>query len=240
MNYKSCKKINETFILDSQMQPHLAVRDIATDEISKTVPVTNPMEKGYIYASLFFFDEVTKEIEKLNTMIQRVWDELNQEVVIDNPTLLLMELSNRVKSAIGDDSLDALIKEMLSEKTRAMALMPDDAEKQKLMVIKEAIYTELFHNFIKITFKNATEYGEYKKFTFTKDYVDQLTERQKKLLAPALRVAGLIQQIRLDEFELQPDWTVRYKPGRISEDYATKEEEIKNSLKKLMEQHLHI
>ena len=238
MNYKSCKKIHETFILDSGFEPQLAVRDETTGEISKTIPVTDPLEKGYIYASLFFYDEVIKEVDKLNKMIGRILEELEEEVRVENPTLLLMELSNRVRSAIGDDSLDALIKEMLAEKTKAIALIPDEGELKKLMVIKEAIYTELFNNFINMTFKNSRETGEVRTIKFTKEYIDTLTERQKKLLAPALRIAGFVNQIRLDGFELLPDWSVRYRPGRIAEQFKDKEEEIKTRLKKMMEQYL--
>ncbi|MCL2846274.1 MAG: hypothetical protein FWE38_01145 [Firmicutes bacterium] len=237
MNYRSCKKIHESFILAENNEPHLAVRNATTGEIEKTVPITSPMEKGYIYASLFFFDEVDKEVIKLNKMIQKVLDELQQEVNIDNPTLLLMELSNRVKNAIGDDSLDALIKEMLAAQTKAIALMPDAEEMKKLMVIKEAIYTELFNNFVNMTFKNSKDVGGFRTFKFTNEYVETLTERQKKLLAPAIRMAGFINQLRLDGFELQPDWSVRFKPHRIEQTFNAREDEIKTNLKRLMEEH---
>jgi len=237
MNYKSVKKIHENFELDPNFEPVLAVRDPSTNEVVRRVPITNAMEKGYIYASLYFYDEVAKEVEKLHKMIRKILDELNQEVKIENPTLLLMELSNRVKQAIGDDSLDALIKEMLAEHTRAIALIPDDGEMKKLMVIKEAVYAELFQNFVNMTFKNATDIGELKTFTFAPKYVTSMTERQQRLLAPALRMAGFINQIRMDAFELLPNWQVRYKPTPTGGSFDAKEDEIKNGLKRLMEEH---
>jgi len=229
--------INDHFALDASFEPFLAIKS-PSGEITKRIPITNPLEKGYVYASLFFYDEAAREVGKLNKMVKNILDEINQIVVIEEPAKLLMELSARVRNAIGDDSLDAYIKEVLAENQRAISLLPTEEERKKLAKIKEAIFTELFDGFLDMTFRNTTESGDFRTFKFTTQYVDALTERQKKLVAPALKMAGFIDKLRLDDLELLPDWSVRFKPARLSEGFGQKEDEIKTGLKKLMETHL--
>ena len=240
MNHKSCKKINDSFVLSDKFEPSLAVRN-HNNEIIKRVPITAPIEKGYIYASLFFYDEVSKEIEKLKKLITKIREEIAQEVVITDPSRLLMELSARVRSAIGDDSLDAVIKEMLATDPviggggMAISLLPTEKEEKKLAQIKEAIFMELYQDFVKNTFSSATVADNgMKTFTFKPAYIESLSPRQKKLLAPSIRLSGFIEKIRLDEFTITPDFVVKYRPIPLAEKFDTKEEEIKNSLKKLM------
>ena len=237
MTYKACKVINDNFLLDAKFEPYLMVKGEDGKE-EKRVPVTNPMEKGYIYACLFFYDEVDREIKKLYKMINKIIDEIRMDAHIEDASKLLMELSARVRSAIGDDSLDALIKEILSKESRAISLIPTPDELAKLEKIKDAIFTELTENFSAMTLRNSEQEGDKKVFKFTKEYVNSLTERQKKLISPALRLIGLVHQIRLDEFTLTQEWQVKYKPVRLIDKFSTKEEEIKNSLKKMMSAHL--
>ena len=232
MTFKSCQKMDELFKLDEKFEPFFTAGD------GKKHPITNPMQKGYIYASMYFYDEAAKEIEKLGKMINKIRGELAQEVSIEDPTKLFMELSSRVKNAIGDDSLDALIKEKLAADFKVIALLPSEAEVERLLYVQEAIYKELFQNFVDMTFKNTTDAGAVKSFRFSQDYIASLTERQKKLLTPALRMAGFINKLRLDQFEILTDWTVKYKPIALGEGFEAKEEEIKLSLKKLLEDNL--
>jgi len=231
MNYLSCKKIHDTFVLDEKWEPWLAVAG------EKKVQVTDSLDKGYVYASLFFYDEVMREIGKIEKMIKKIQDEISMEVVIEDSSRMLMELSSRVRQAIGDDSLDAFIKEILAGDSPAITLMPTEGEREKLRTVKESIFIELFQAFVDKTFRNSKEAGELKIFKFEEKYIGVLSNRQKRLLAPALRLAGFIEQIRLDSFEILPDFTVRYKPVRLSEKFDVKEEEIKLSLKKMMETH---
>ena len=232
MTFKSCNKMNEIFKLDDKFEPFFE------SESGKKVSLTKPLEKGYVYASLFFYDEAMREIEKLGLMVNKIRNELAQEVHIEDPTKLFMELSSRVRSAIGDDSLDALIKEKLAGDFRVMALLPTEGELSKLMGVQDAIFKELFQNFVDMTFKNTQDVGAVKSFRFSQDYVNALTERQKKLLSPALRMAGFINKLRLDEFEILSDWSVQYKPVPLNEGFESKEAEIKLSLKKLLEENM--
>jgi len=224
--------MSELFKLDEKFEPFFL------NGKGERVYLQKPMEKGYVYASLFFFDEAHKEIEKLGKMVVKIRGELAQEVKIDDPTKLFMELSSRVRNAIGDDSLDALIKEKLAEDFKVIALLPTEEEMEKLGNIQEAIYKELFQGFLDMTFKNTTAAGDAKTFKFSTEYIDKLTERQKKLLTPALRMAGFINRLRLDEFEILADWTVKYKPVPLADGFDAKEEEIKISLKKLLEENI--
>jgi len=238
MNYKTCKRLNDNFILDDKFDIFLAVRNNLTNEITGQVPVENPMEKGYIYACLYFYDEVEKEVGKLRAMINKMLDEINLEVHIPESAKKLMELSARVRGAVGDDSLDAIIKEELSKEGRAIALMPSQAEAEKLEKVLDSIFIELFQGFSMVTLHNTKDEGAFKTFRFTEEYIRSLTDRQKKLLAPAIRMVGFENSVKLNEFEILPDWSVRYKPERLSESFEAREEEIKMSLKKLMEEHL--
>ena len=238
MNYKTCKRLNENFVLDENFDLFLAKRDPATNAVTQRFAVENPMEKGYIYACLYFHDEVAKEIDKLHNMINRMLEEINMEVHIPESSKKLMELSARVRQAVGDDSLDAIIKEILAKEERAIALMPDQAELEKLDKIFESIFTELFESFSMVTLRNTKDEAGFKIFRFTEDYIRSLSDRQKKLLAPAIRMVGFKNMIRLNDFEILPDWSVRYRPERLEEDFTQKEDEIKAAIKKMMEQHL--
>jgi len=222
------------FCLDENNEPYLKLADKSKGKIT----VSNSLEKGYIYASFFFYDKVMDELKKLDTMIRKVMDEIRMEVHFEENKNMLMELSARVRYTIGNNALDAFIKEILAEDGFALSLTPADYELKKFNEIKEAIWSELFENFVNMTFRNATDVGGYKTFKFTEEYVKELTDRQRKLLAPALRMAGFINQIRLEEFQLLPDFSARYKPIPVREKFDAKEEEIKMNLKRLMEKYL--
>jgi len=238
MNYKTCKRLNDNFVLDEKFDIFLAVRNNLSGETTGKVPVTDPMAKGYIYACLYFYDEVEKEVNKLRAMINRMLDEVNLEANIPEPAKKLMELSARARGAIGDDSLDAMIKEELAKEERAISLIPDAQEIEKLEKILDSIFTELFESFSMVTLHKTKDEGPYKTFRFTDEYIAALTERQKKLLAPAIRMIGFENSVKLNDFEVRPDWSVRYIPERLSENFEAKEEEIKFNLKQMMEKHL--
>ena len=236
MTYKACRKIDEFFVMDDKMELFLAIRD--GGEIKKRVPITTPMEKGYIYACLFFYDEITKELDKLRKMINKIIDEIRQDVHIEEPAKLLMELSARVRNKIGDDSLDAFIKEILAEELKAMSLMPTDKEFEKLQNIKDSILLELLATFKEMTIDKATNNGGIYKFTFPKEYYDELTPRQKKILSPALRLTNLYNQVRMEDLKFLPDRIVQYRAVRLPEKFDKAELQIKESLKALMEKNL--
>ena len=236
MNYKICRIMQENFDVDTKGNVNFVKRD--GDKVKKGAAIETPLEKGYVYACLYFYDEVAKEIEKLETTIRKVLEEVLVEMPKAEAPIMLIEVSNRIRAHIGDDSLDALIKTILAEQAKHIALMPEAQEWEKLEKIKEAIFTELLTDFSKLTFGKATSVGDYKSFTLSKDYVAQMTALQKKLLAPALRMVGFINQLKLSAFEIMPDWTVRYKPEYMSEEFDEKEEEIKVNIKKLMEKEI--
>ena len=238
MNYKTCKRLNEHFALDEGFNVFLAVRDALSNQVIKRVPVMNPLEKGYIYACMYFFDEVDREVEKLRKMIAKMLEEVNMEVHIPEPAKKLMELSARVRNAIGDDSLDVLIKEILAKEGKAIALLPDQAEMIKFDKVLESIFIELYENFSLVTLRNTQDVAGFKQFKFTEQYVNSMTERQRKLVSPAIRMVGFENSIKMNELHVMPDWTVRYKPERLPEPFTEKAEQIKMSLKKMKEEHL--
>ena len=232
MTFKSCKRMDELFSLDEKFEPFF------TSGSGQAIYLTKPLEKGYVYASLFFYDEAIKEVAKLEKMINKIRDELAQETHIEDPTKLFMELSARVRSAIGDDALDGLLKEILAQDFKVIAFLPSDEEIEKLLNVKEAIFKELFETFTNMTFKNTIDVGDAKSFTFSEKFVSTMTERQKKLMTPALRMTGFINRIRLDELTVSPDWVVKYKPIPLHEGFEAKENELKQSIKTLLEENL--
>ena len=138
----------------------------------------------------------------------------------------------RVRNKIGDDSLDALIKEMIAEKVHHIGLMVDRHEQDKLSRICEAIFLELLTAFFGMTLQNARDLdNNIKTFRFSKEYIDNMTDRQKRLLSPALKMIGFENQLKLCNFELTGDWTVRYIPERIPNPFTRQEETIKDQIK---------
>ena len=239
MNFKVCEKMDYNFDVDEKFDLFLTVRN-NVGEIKDRVIVADPLVKGYIYACLFFYDEVKKETDKLNKMIKKIFEEVKLELSMEdsNPARFMLEVSARVRNAVGDDSLDALIKEILGETHRHMALLPDEGETEKFSKVKESIFLELFNKFYNSTICQAKDVGGKKSFKLAKEYVDQMTTRQRKLLAPALKMTGFVNQLKLNEFEMLPDFAVRYVPERIPQAFDNNEEAIKQTIKKFMEAHI--
>ena len=227
------------FAVDEKFDLFLTVRD-NLGAVRDKILVADPLVKGYIYACLFFYDEVNKEIEKLTKMINKILEEVKMELGMENDDSekFMLEVSTRVRNAVGDDSLDALIKEILAGTSRHMALLPDAGEAEKFNKIKESIFVELFSKFYNSTICQAKDVGGKKSFKLSKEYVDQMTDRQKKLIAPALKMTGFVNQIKLNEFELLPDYAVRYIPEKLAQAFDNNEEAIKQTIKKFMETHL--
>ena len=190
------------------------------------------MCKGYIYASLYFYDEVQKEVEKLRMMIQKIHHEITKEMPTDDPMKLLMEMSTRANRAIGDDGLDAIIKEFLAEKSMHVALMVDDRERAKYNQICEAIFMELTAAFYQMTVQSSTDLeNNVKMFKFTNEYVQLMTPNQKVFVAPALRIVALENQVKLNRLEISQDFTVKYIPEQTPAHFSKQEETIKDQIK---------
>jgi hypothetical protein len=233
MNYKSCKVINDNFTLEASFSPMLKAADG-----DKAVPVTSGLEKGYIYAALFFYDEVQKEIEKLRTMIKKIYGDMMLDVNIKDPALLQAELSKRVRGAVGDDSLDALIKEVLGAEHRHIALVPDKAEESKYELVIESIFTETVANFYQTAFVQAVEERAHRTVTLAPEYVASMTERQKKLIAPALRMVAFLNNFKPEGLTVDASWKVRFMVEPLSAPFDKTEETIKANLKELMAKNL--
>jgi len=231
MNFKTASKINETFTLDGDFNIKY-----------NNVELTDPMCKGYIYANLYFFDEVQKEIDKLKQMVEKIFDEVVMELGMDanEPDKLLLEMSTRARRTIGSDGLDAIIKEYLASKGRNhIALMVDKREEVLFQQICEAIFIELTQAFYTMTLQHAAdlEHG-VKTFKFSNEYISAMTDRQKPMLAPAIRMIGFENNAKLNSLEISRDFTVKYIPepmGSFTKQEDTINDQIKNFIYKYTE-----
>jgi len=229
MTFKTCQVINDNFKLDEKFVPYIVGPNNAK------VVITDGLDKGYIYACLYFYDEVKKETNKLEKMIRKTYDEVTVDVAQADPAVYMLEVSNRVKEVIGNDGLDALIKQILAERGRHISLIPDKQEIDKYQKICDAILTELMTNFYETTITKAADNGGFRTVTISQKYLDTMTERQRRLLAPAMRMVAFLNDARLDEFKISPDFTITFTPARLNNPFAPQEEKIKESLKKIME-----
>ncbi|MCL2229135.1 MAG: hypothetical protein FWC00_04910 [Firmicutes bacterium] len=224
MNYKVAAKFNE--VLKIKEDYSIVFNGVELDD---------PMCKGYVYASLYFYDEVQKEVEKLKLMVQKLYDEVSTDLAITDPAKLLMEMSTRANRAIGDDGLDAIIKEFLGEKTRHVALVVDEREKAKYIQICEAILIELVTAFHAATFHAAMDLeGGVKKFKLTNEYIAAMTPRQKVFISPAIRIVALENQMKINRLEVSKDFTVKYVPISTGEHFKKQEDTIKDQIKEFM------
>ena len=223
MNYSTAARLNEVFTLDKSFNIMLG-----------DVELTDSLAKGYIYANKFFFDEVEKEIGKLRALVEKIHDEVILELSYcrnDTPKLLL-EMSTRAHRAIGDDGLDCIIKEFLSERQKHIALMIDERERAKFVQICEAIFLELTTAFYTVTLNAACDLENgVKMFKFTREYIALMTDRQRNLVIPALRVIGLENQIKLNNLQISADFTVKYVPEPLREPFTKQEDTIKENIK---------
>ena len=226
MNYKTCKVLSDKFVLDEKYNVFL--------KSEKKIEVTDGLEKGYIYAAMFFYDEVEKEIHKLGKIVRKELDLLVLESPEMDPAIMLIELSRRVKAAIGDDSLDALIKEILGERTKHIALALEPKEAEKLAKINESILEETIDNLYQ-TLINKPEAAKdgTKNVALTQAYVDKMTERQKKLISPAIKMVGFLNGVKVDSLDIK-DFNVTFRPFAVATPFSAKEEGIKQNLKKLI------
>ena len=107
--------------------------------------------------------------------------------------------------------------------------------REKYEKIKESILTEIINGFYNTTIeKSEVERGLSRTVTLTKKYIDAMTERQKKLFSPALRMAAFLNDTRLDKFKVTPEFKAVFEPERLNTPFAVQEEAIKNKLKQLM------
>jgi hypothetical protein len=227
MNYKTCKVLNDKFKLDEKY-------NVLLNTEKKKIEVTDGLEKGYIYAAMYFYDEVDKEIKKLEKIVRQQLDMIILESPDMDVAIMLLELSRRVKASIGDDSLDALIKEVLGEYHKHIALALDPKEAEKLTLIKESILAETIDNLYQtIINKPETEKDGFKRVALTQAYKDKMTERQKKLISPAIKMVGFLNGIKIDSLDFK-DFNVSFKVFAMAQPFTEKEEAIKISLKKLM------
>ena len=228
MNFKACQVINEKFSLDANNVPYF-------EGVNGKVFITEGMEKGYIYAALYFYDDVAKEIAKLEKMVRKIVEECLMEAPGAKPALLVVDVSRRVALAIGNDSLDVLIKQVLSEREKNISLMPTPEETKKYDDICESIFLELttalYDSVIQKSTKGASDISTS---TLTQKYIDAMTERQKKLLAPALKMVAFLNGIKLDDFRLTDDFNVYFTKHVLKKTFDEQEKIIKEKLKKLM------
>ena len=230
MTFKAAKNISKHFSINGNGEAILTAGGVLVD---------NAMDKGYVYAALYFYDEAQREVDKLDKMINKIKTEITQEVYIENDqTKMLMELSTRVHRAIGDNSLDAFVKEILARDGGAgLALVPSNDETKKFEGVKESIFLELLVNFYETVYTKAKVVGMYRTFKFASEYVKTLTERQKRLVSPALKLVGFMNGLRMDELELMADWSVLYAPRPLNQNFNATENEIKDRLKQVIAQH---
>lgn len=201
----------------------------------KKAQITDGLEKGYIYAAMFFYDEVQKEIEKLRKVIYKHLDMIMLESPAIETGILLLELTRRTKGSIGDDSLDALVKEIVGETRKHISLSLEPKEIERLHALKDSIFSEVISDL----FENVVEKAEAgasgrRSTTLSQGYVGKLTARQKKLLSPAFKMIGFLNDVRIDEFEFK-DPVLSFQLYAMSSPFSEKEEAIKKNLKKLMD-----
>lgn len=226
MDFKGCKVLNDRFRLDQQFNVVLATNGS---------PVTDGLAKGYVYSAMFLYDEVDKEIKKLEKVVRKQMDAVLMESPNIQVPILLLEISRRVAKQIGDDSLDALIKEVLSERQKHISLATEQKEVEKLNIIKESIFTETAANLFQTVIENSSvNIAGYNDIVLAEAYVGKMTPRQKRLLSPALKMVGFMNDRRIDELSITPDFHVVFKAYSLPQPFHEKEEGIKTYLKNLM------
>ncbi len=60
------------------------------------------------------------------------------------------------------------------------------------------------------------------------------TERQKHLIAPAMKMTGFIYQTKLDKYEITKDYYVSFVASPMRGTFDAKEKQIKDDIKNLL------
>jgi len=230
MNYKTCKILSEKFVLDEKYNVFLGLKKLAE--------VTDALEKGYIYAAMFFYDEVQKEMSRLANVIRKHIEMIKLESPEMEVGLLLLELTRRTKGSIGDHSLDALCKEILGETKKHIALHLEPQEITRLHDLKDSLLSEVIaHLYENVVEKAEGGLSGKRTSTLAQSYIDKMTDRQKALIGPAFKMIGFLNDVRIDELEFKEP-NISFQLYAMSAPFAAKEEAIKKSLKNLLEVNL--
>lgn len=228
MNYRSCEAINHNFIVTEG-------GDLACP-ISQVV-VENSLQRAYIFTNLFFYDITEREVDKLYAKI----DKKRQTVIAsagvagDDVDTLFANLSAQFKMEVGDNSLDPLIKILLSQTKKQLSLQLSKEEQKQVDTMKDAIcHTEIL-KFKKAVLFTQDNKGKPYQVNFSQKYLNNLPLRAKRLLKPTIKMLAYMDGLQFATFEMDLD------AGKITYTWADAhptfdENALKDAIKSLIAQ----
>lgn len=195
MNYRTCEAINHNFELTDDGDIACPVAQLMVD---------NSMQRAYIYANLFFYDITEREVQKLYDKIEQKRQNVIADagVAADDVDTLFANLSAQFKMQVGDNSLDPLIKILLSQTKKQLALQPTKEDYKQIDVMKDAICHTEIQKFKKSVIFTQDNKGQPYQVDFKEKYLNNLPPRAKKILKPTIKMLAYMDGLQFATFNL--------------------------------------
>lgn len=228
MDYRSCAVMNKCFKLnDDGSLLCLTSQKIVTDGVCR----------AYIFANMFFYDYIEKELSKIMKKLDDKMNELIDTANIppDATERLYPPLSVELRELTKTDQLNGLIKDQLSKIKPHISLMLTPEEEASLKKLKNATFVTEYEKFKNVVLILDDEMELEKELTFTPEFLRLLTPRAKRLLSPAIKITALLEGgFNFQKFNLNTDdYKLTYIWGRNRQEFD--EESVKNKIKELMQ-----
>ena len=227
MDYRSCAVMNKCFKLnDDGSLLCLTSQQVVTDGVCR----------AYIFANLFFYDYVEKELGKIMKKLDDKMNELidTANIPADATERLYPPLSVELRELTKTDQLNGLIKDQLSKIRPHISLMLTPEEEENLRKLKTATFITEYEKFRNTVLVMDDEMEQEKELTFTPEFLRLLTPRAKRLLSPAIKVTALLEGgFSFQKFNLNTDeYKLTYVWARNRQEFD--EEGVKNKIKEIM------
>lgn len=224
MNYQGCEVINRCFTVNDGIISCTPARTL----------VYNSMQRAYIFTNLFFYDITQREIEKLRKKIRNMHEIVvgSSDFAPDDVDHLFPIISTRFNSEIGNNSLDALIKEELATIKPTLMLSLTKAEQKQIDQMKASIFNTEINKFKKALIITQDNKGKPYEFTLSEKYINNLPERCRLFLKPTIKMLAYMDGLQFATFEISPLYKIKYTWSDIHPQFN--EEELKDQIKTLI------
>lgn len=198
MNYRSCEAINHNFEITERGK-------IACPQAQ--LIVHDSLQRAYIFTNLFFYDITEREVNKLYDKIESKRQTViaSAGLAADDVNTLFANLSAQFKTEIGDNSLDPLIKILLSRTKKQLSLQLTKEEKKQVDAMKQAICHSEILKFKKAVIFTQDNKGKPYQVNFSEKYLTNLPARAKRILKPTIKMLAYMDGLQFDTFEFDPD-----------------------------------
>ncbi|MDR0383738.1 MAG: hypothetical protein LBH47_00220 [Christensenellaceae bacterium] len=229
MNYAGCDVINDNFMLQDDGVLVLKFNGKVVDD---------HVMRAYIFANMFFYDAVDKEIKKIIEKVNAIKDRLllDGNIDISSPEKIFAPLSLLVKGELRTSELDGFIKLELNKIKNNIALGLTENEKKQIEKIKEATFVTEFQKLKGEVILLGGDMYEPKEIQFKDRYFELLSSRGRRLFLVTVKVLGMLSEIKFTRLKLSESYKLSFLYSQEKIDFN--EDEVKDKIKSFLSENL--